>query len=551
MSSTKITPKTDDVENPPSKSNEASSPPSKKLSLLSGGNIDMDDDDLEKLVPVLLEDASDGNLEAVRQVLELDAKTPNFSIVMATDDEGRHALHRAALEGRFEVLSLLLDRYKDTTNNKGIKYINVPDKYGNTPLFLVCIRLDKSDCRQAQYLMDCGASVDIVKKTDSMTVLHWASHHGNPTLVAALLNHHANRVKEQSGKVKCRLPYLLDKDFRTPVDVAGLQYRKKWVEEDDSMRGDSLLEANVAVSSLDDYRTVIAHLSNPGLINLYTPSKKDWNRSLFWCAAAGHHVGVLAALNNGASARWKHPLCHSSTALHMAVEFGSSVQCVELIIGALMADKTIMPLYKMKDKRDNNPLHSFVLGTTNKVNEGDVDNRSVILNILLSTNVNNKTSKKKPISDGGGAASPPTDAKSVKKHKKDQTLLESSRNQQGFRPVDYIPATTPVASPVYQLLKTRKSPYYKDILENEPAIAFEWVVVFAKGVEIEGLDTQYNKVLKQIRKHDLLAGKISFDRLILVRCGFICVAVYSLYRSPVSCFLFVVVAAVVGSYKQI
>ena len=102
MSQTKISPEQDnlvlqDIEtpptSPPAESKQETDPSSKTTirnrSLSSEGDLDIDDDELEKLVPVLLEDASDGNLKAVTQILNLDLKTPNFSIAMATDDEGR------------------------------------------------------------------------------------------------------------------------------------------------------------------------------------------------------------------------------------------------------------------------------------------------------------------------------------------------------------------------------------------------------------------------------------------------------------------------------
>jgi len=118
MSQTKISPEQDnlvvqDIETPPTSppaeskqetESTPSTPPSAEtdpssnknklkktmsLSLSSEGDLEIDDDELEKLVPVLLEDASDGNLKAVTQILNLDLKTPNFSIAMATDDEGR------------------------------------------------------------------------------------------------------------------------------------------------------------------------------------------------------------------------------------------------------------------------------------------------------------------------------------------------------------------------------------------------------------------------------------------------------------------------------
>lgn len=51
---------------------------------------------------------------------------------------------------------------------------------------MVCIRLDQSDFIQAKYLLDQGADMNIVKKSDNMTVLHWAAHHGKPQLVQLL-----------------------------------------------------------------------------------------------------------------------------------------------------------------------------------------------------------------------------------------------------------------------------------------------------------------------------------------------------------------------------
>ena len=278
-------------------------------------DLDIDEDELEKLVPVLLEDASDGNVEAVRQVLEIDAQTPNFSIAFQVDGEKRNALHRASLEGRFEVLKLLLKRFQDTNEPKtGIKYIDVPDKYGNTALFLVCIRLDKSDFMQAKYLLDAGASVDVVKMSDAMTVLHWAAHHGNQELVHELLMHQKKKEKEREKEKKqnptqqqqpaLKLAYLLDKDHRTPIDIAGLQYEKKWSEEDDALRGDSLISDKSQVSSMNDFAATIRNLSNPSLLP-NDPTNDYWHRCLFWCAAIGHRTGVEDALRRGGRPRWQ------------------------------------------------------------------------------------------------------------------------------------------------------------------------------------------------------------------------------------------------------
>ena len=239
----------------------------------------------------------------------------------------------------------------------------------------------------------------------------------------------------------------------------------------------------------------MTHLANPGLVNFYQPTKDYWHRCLFWCSATGHRGGVEAALANGGSPKWKHSLVSQQTALHVAVEYGSDVETVKLLLAALLKEggATSTQLYKMKDSQYNNPLHAFVRGTTNKIHEGDVDGRKIILEALLG--------------HGSGGSSSSSGSSSDKKLMKSRELLESSRNRQGFRPVDYVPGLD-VESIAYQLLKTKQSSYYQNIIENEPAITFEWVLVFKRGAMIEGLDTQYEKVIKKLREHDLLADSM-------------------------------------------
>ena len=436
----------------------------------TGSSIDLhiDEDELEKLVPVLLEDASDGNVEAVRQVLEIDARTPKFSIAFQVDCEGRNALHRASLEGRFEVLKLLLEQFKDTTEPKtGVKYIDVPDKYGNTALFLVCIRLDKSDFMQAKYLLDAGASVDVVKKSDAMTPLHWAAHHGNQQLVHELLTHH----QKNPALMLC---LLKDKDNRLPLDIAGLQYEKKWSEEDDRYRGDSLLSEHQIHTTTKHFTAIISQLCNPNIIPKEA-GKDYWNRCLFWCAASGCRKGVEDALRRGSQPKWTHTLSSHQTSLHVAVEYGHSLPIVLFLLKELGQQK----LYKMKDDQQNNPLHCFVRGTTNKSNEGNLCDRSDILRALLMHDSGNELDREK---------------------------LESTRNMQGFRPVDYVHGEE--SSIMYTLLKTSQSNYYKQILDNEPGITFVWSFVFKIGANIHGLDTQYQKVIKKLRSNHLLADSM-------------------------------------------
>ena len=49
----------------------------------------LSEDDLEKLVPIFLEDSADGNCESIKQILDLDSKTDQYSIIKQSDDEGR------------------------------------------------------------------------------------------------------------------------------------------------------------------------------------------------------------------------------------------------------------------------------------------------------------------------------------------------------------------------------------------------------------------------------------------------------------------------------
>jgi ankyrin repeat protein len=167
---------------------------------------------------------------------------------------------------------------------------------------------------QAKYLLDAGASVDVVKMSDAMTVLHWAAHHGNQELVHELLMHQKKKEKErekekkqnptQPQKPALKLAYLLDKDHRTPIDIAGLQYEKKWSEEDDALRGDSLISDKSQVSSMNDFAATIRNLSNPSLLP-NDPTNDYWHRCLFWCAAIGHRTGVEDALRRGGKPRWQ------------------------------------------------------------------------------------------------------------------------------------------------------------------------------------------------------------------------------------------------------
>lgn len=166
-----------------SSSNNGDEEPLKKESYAS-----ISKDDLEMLVPIFLEDAADGNCSSIKQILDLDSKTDQYSIIKQRDDEGRSALHKAALEGRMDALRLLINYITEKSPELLDELINSTDQYGNTPFFQVCVKLHKSDHSMAEFLTNHGAKVDIVKTTTQMTPLHWAGYHGNSDLGAVILN---------------------------------------------------------------------------------------------------------------------------------------------------------------------------------------------------------------------------------------------------------------------------------------------------------------------------------------------------------------------------
>ena len=198
-----------------------------------------------------------------------------------------------------------------------------------------------------------------------------------------LLEHlKANFAAGASAK-QHKLPFLCDKDARMPIDVAGLQYAQKWIEEDDDLRGDSLLEDAQSRSSVTEFAQVIGMLAMPAWVEVMQPSKSYWNRALFWCATTGDKVGVDAALKSGADAKWRHPLVNRRTALHMAAQYANSADIMRTLIDAMQSVKGGVDVSKILDGDNNNPVHLFVLGTTNHSNNGETGAYPEMLTMLL------------------------------------------------------------------------------------------------------------------------------------------------------------------------
>ena len=494
---------------------------------------------LKKFTPILLEDASSNNLDSVKQILRLDKKFPQFSIGLATDEEGRNALHRAALAGNNEIARLLIETYAGSQNN--LKYIDIPDNYGNTPFFLMTLCLNKNDLIMSTLFMECNASINFQKQSDGMTALHWCCYHGNSELLQTLLEYHQqNQSHHPAVSTTIALPCVIDKDGRYPIDVCGMAYDKKWILEDGSKRHLSFKQKNVR-STLNDFRQCVVCLSNLECLQFYKPTLQYWNRVLFWSASIGDPTGVQLALKNKASPRWVHPLLHNKTSLHVAAQSGRNLKVVELLLEYYKNDPLPNTLWNMLDNENNNPLHCYVLGVTNKYHGNELKIQKKILTLFLNIGSNKNDSSasttgsssnengnetetatesgtesgSRPrrglsksltsvIVDKSGSSLDP-DAKVILQNR---IRLESSRNNQGFRPVDLIPALEPnneEESAVAYHLRTKQSPYYKHILEDEPAVTFEWVLVFHNTPKIKGIDKQHEKIVHSLRRSHLLA----------------------------------------------
>jgi hypothetical protein len=184
------------------------------------------------------------------------------------------------------------------------------------------------------------------------------------------------------------------------------------------------------------------------------------------------------------------------TAIHVAAEVGRSFEVVELLLNSYLADKLPTTLSCMLDDNLNNPLHCYVLGVTNKYHSGPNLNgyQQKILSAFLNI---------------GDAA--------------DREKLEGNRNHYGYRPVDLIPALDESDTAAASQLKSIKSPFYRKCLDNEPAVSFEWVLVYHRSAKIEGMETQYLKVVKKARKvgllSDLIPSATAPDKNVMVLVG--------------------------------
>ena len=129
--------------------------PAFKIVPSSSKKFGVDTLDVEVRKVLLLEDAEEGNLASVLDLLRIS--TP----LQCVDRERRNPFHKAALEGHVEVVKALLAA---ATTEADKALVHARDKWGNTPLFCACTKPQPSSGEVCRILVaQGGAKVHVVK----------------------------------------------------------------------------------------------------------------------------------------------------------------------------------------------------------------------------------------------------------------------------------------------------------------------------------------------------------------------------------------------------
>ena len=399
-------------------------------------------DDLAKLVPIFLEDSADGNEQSIAEMLNLDSKTDQFSILEQTDEEGRTAFHKAGIEGRFEVLKLLCDYVKE---NPRLQYlIDLPDVYGSTPFFLICMKLQKSDAEQAAYLLHQGARVDIVKKATKESSLHWVAYHGSVKLVDII-------TSQPDGT---KLIYSKNSDGRYPMDVAGDQYMRKVYDESDIDVGDSILPDFLKGSDSTLYTLLMKYMLQFGDDEHKTLLEYQ-NRRLYWACVFDDTEHALSALLNHATSNYVNVTYKSQNAFHAASRHGSE-NCLKILLKTAHAKEAM----NARDNDGNTPLIDCVR-MTNFAAKYRQSNFPVV-KLLLAAGAD-----------------------------------DMCFNKQYFRAANFAKSKQLIS-----LLEGTSGARKRN--EELPPISWDWVLVFASGIRYPGLESQYEKTAKWLRAKGLI-----------------------------------------------
>lgn len=216
---------------------------------------------LQALIPALLQDIQDGNLDGVKHMIALADDSRNTTELESIRDlEGRTVLHKAAAGGHVAVIKLLLgaierkwaqkedaSRHQQDAAERTKKQshlqdalINAVDFYGNTPLTALCMSgaqagshsnrlrrmsnkpLEKASSKSANLLLaartlrSAGARMNVTKHITKDTALHWVAFHGEPDVISELTG------ASQADGLWCVLARNRQSQF--PLDVSGLRY---------------------------------------------------------------------------------------------------------------------------------------------------------------------------------------------------------------------------------------------------------------------------------------------------------------------------------------
>ena len=402
--------------------------------------------DLKKLVPVFLEDAADGNVNSIIQILELDSVTDDFSIVQQKDEEGRTAFHKAALEGQSAVMKVLIE-YID--HDPELAYlVNEKDVYGSTPFFLLCMKLHKGDPTQAQYLISHGATLNLVKRHSLMTPLHWAAYHGSVALAEMILASPEGRA----------LVLKKNSNGLYPIDMLGEQYMKKIYEESDQDIGDSILAEFLRGNTAAEFKEFIA------LLLLYPihdyPIADYQNKRLYWACVTDNVDAARMAIQNQANSSSINRTFRFQNSFHAASRHGSE-RCLTMLLELVASKKELQTVLNCRDCDGNTPLVESVR-MTNFGQEYRARNINIV-KVLL----------------GAGAD-------------------DTQRNKANFSARSY-------AKDLDFKIMLDDTPSARKVASVCPLISYDWVFVFAKGFISfhEGLKPQYYKVAEWFRAKNL------------------------------------------------
>jgi anoctamin-10 len=423
----------------------------------------LDPGDLAKLVPVFLEDAADGNARSISQLLDLDSKTAQYSIVLQCNEEGRTAVHKAAIEGRTEVIKLLVDYIKGKPDLEHL--IDARDIYGSTPFYLVCMKLHKSNPKLAEYLLKNGASVDLVKKNTLMTPLHWACYHGSVKL-ADMINNRPEGEKHM---------YRKNAHDRYPLDMAGEQYMKKVYEESDQETGDSILPDFFQGSTSGLYKEMIHGLLAKGNDDQIPIDYQC--RRLYWACVIDDVKSTKDAIKYKADLSALNPVYLSQNPFHGAARHGSQ-ECLRVLLRMVQSQDSKAAI-DVADKNGNTPLISAV--RMSNFSETYRQENYHTIELLLKA----------------GAK-------------------ENVANRSNFTAIHYAKENR-----IKKMLQETDNERAREKLR--PAISWDWVLVFAKGYinHHHGLEPQYDKVANWLRAKKLIVDV--FPSMVNPKEVFVCV----------------------------